>query len=136
FAATPSSITRAPCRGSPSLRSSSINETRGSARTFLVWTASREISSSGAPLVAVAMLTNEQYGSPVFAIRVASAPERVSRISFLTVALGSKSAVGCIYRHQAGRAPLHLDRHPTASLWAGTAIGGARNIYPAGSPSF
>jgi hypothetical protein len=53
-AAVPMSVTRAPCSGSPGLRSSIISETRGSARMFLVCTARREINSSGAPSASVA----------------------------------------------------------------------------------
>ena len=59
-AAAPINMTRAPCKGSPALRSSSISETRGSARMFLVCTARREIRRSGAPSAAVATLTSEQ----------------------------------------------------------------------------
>ena len=51
---------RAPSSGSPAARSSSISETRVSARIFLVWTASREISRIGEPSGALATFTSEQ----------------------------------------------------------------------------
>src|SRR5258708_11067551 len=69
---------------------------------FLVWTARREISSSGAPSAAVATFTREQYGSPEPGIRVASAPERPSRRSFLAAVLGLKSDVGSMGAPPAG----------------------------------
>src|SRR5258708_5958293 len=95
---------RPPCRGSPSLRSSIMSEARLSERMFLVWTARREISSSGAPSAAVATFTSEEYGSPEPGIRVASAPERPSRRSFLAAVLGLKSDVGSMGAPPAGPA--------------------------------
>src|SRR6476646_5677654 len=58
---------------------------------FLVCNASRDNSNRGSPSAAVATLTREQYGSPEPGIRVASAPERPSRRSFLAAVLGSNS---------------------------------------------
>src|SRR5262249_14057956 len=84
------SMTRAPSSGSPPLRSSSIRDTRLSARRFWVCNASLESRSSGEPSTAVATFTSEQYGSPEPAINVANAPERPSRSNFFAAVPGSK----------------------------------------------
>jgi len=58
--ARPDNMIRDPSSGSPSARSSSISDTRGSASTFLVWIARREINRSGEPSGSLATLTSEQ----------------------------------------------------------------------------
>lgn len=72
--ALPLRTMRAPSSGSPARRSSSISDTRASARIFFVCAASRDTRMSGAPSAALATLTSEQKGAPVSAISVASAP--------------------------------------------------------------
>src|SRR5262245_65713953 len=83
-------MTRAPSSGSPSFRSSSNSETRGSAVTFFVCSARLDNRKRGEPSTEVATFTNEQYGSPEPGSNVASAPDRASRRSFLAARKGSK----------------------------------------------
>src|SRR3954465_3823313 len=87
---------RAPSRGSPAARSSSISDTRPSPRIFFVCSASREMSSTGDASAWLATLTNEQYGSPLAGIRVASAPCRLRRSSERASLEASKLAFGCM----------------------------------------
>src|SRR5271154_5319489 len=58
--------------------------------------ARREISRIGEPSGWLATLTSEQYGLPLPAIKVASAPCRLRRKSDLAALAGSKSGVNCI----------------------------------------
>src|SRR5262245_33033910 len=89
-------MTRAPSSGSPSFRSSSNSETRGSAVTFFVCSARLDNRKRGEPSTEVATFTNEQYGSPEPGSNVASAPDRASRRSFLAARKGSKALSGFI----------------------------------------
>ena len=72
--ARPASMIRAPSSGSPSARSSSISETRGSARMFLVCSASREISRIGEPSAVACDVDQRAIG--IAAARASGSPAR------------------------------------------------------------